>query len=339
MVKDYYTSLEIEKNANDEEIKKAYRKLSKKYHPDLNQSNPKAEEKFKEIAEAYEVLSDKEKKQNYDMYGSPEGRGHNPFNGGPINMEDLFDNFFGGTNPFNGRSNHQRKNKGSDIRVNIQLNLYDILTGVEKKIKYKKNESCGGCKGSGGKSTVCTRCKGRGMLNQIQNTPFGRLQSTVHCPVCKGEGHILVNRCTSCGGIGIIKKEEILEFIIPPGIMDGEILALAGKGNAIKNGNNGDLLINIIEIPHPKFRRNGIDIHQRLNLKYKDLVLGAPIELETLDGKIRINIKKGTQVGHILRVPSKGLKRDNRVGDMLVEIWLEIPTEIKNEERSIIDQL
>ena len=336
MPKDYYNILEIEKNASEGEIKKAYRKLSKKYHPDINTSNPQAEDKFKEIAEAYDILSTKEKKQNYDTYGSADGKS---FSSGGMNMNDIFDSFFGGGNPFNRGNRRNQRKKGSDIRVSIKLNIYDIFSGIEKKIKYKKNETCSTCKGTGGKSTMCNKCGGRGILTQLQNTPFGRLQNTIQCPSCGGEGHILVNRCIICNGMGINKKEEILEFIIPQGIMDGEILVINAKGNGIKNGINGDLLINIIEIPHSRFKRNGIDIHQRLNLTYKDLVLGAPIEVETLNGKIRINIKEGTPVGHILRVPSKGLKRDNRIGDMLVEIWVEIPKEIKKEERSIIEQL
>ena len=339
MSKDYYTILGVGKNDTDDTIKKAYRKLSKKFHPDINQSNPHAEDQFKEVAEAYEVLSDKEKKYNYDRYGSSDGINNHSSGNSNFNMDDIFNNFFGGNNPFNNRQNRKGINKGSNIKINIKITLEEVLVGVEKKIKYRKHDKCIRCKGTGGKSMGCNKCNGRGIMAQIQSTPFGRIQNTITCPHCRGEGSILINPCLGCEGKGSKIKEETLECVIPPGIMDGEILVIEKNGNFIKNGINGDLLINIIEVPHHQFKRNGIDIHQRLNLKYKDLVLGSPIEVETLNGKIRINIKAGTQVGHILRVPSKGLKRENHIGDMLVEIWVEIPTNIKNKEKTIIDQL
>lgn len=339
MSKDYYNILGVEKNAGESVIKKAYRKLSKKYHPDINQSDPQAEDQFKEVAEAYGVLSNKEKKQNYDTYGSVDGINNHSFGNANFNMDDIFNSFFGGNNPFNSRNTKKGINKGSDIKIVIRIILEEVFTGIEKKIKYRKNDKCIICNGTGGKSIGCNKCNGKGIMSQIQTTPLGRIQSTVTCPHCGGAGHILINPCRGCMGKGSKIKEETLEFVIPPGIMDGEILVIERSGNFIKNGINGDLLINIIEVPHHKFKRNGIDIHQRLNLKYKDLVLGSSIELETLNGKIRINIKAGTQVGHILRVPSKGLKRDRRIGDMLVEIWVEIPINIKNEEKSIIEQL
>jgi len=254
-------------------------------------------------------------------------------------MDDILNNFFGNSNQFSGRSKRKNIIKGSNIRVNIKITLEEVFEGIQKKIKYKKHQKCKKCNGSGGKVKGCNKCNGKGVMVQIQNTPFGKIQNTVTCPYCRGEGSILINPCQDCEGKGSKIKEEILEFDIPHGIMDGEILIIGGKGNYIKNGVNGDLLVNIIENPHHKFKRSGIDIHQRLNLKYKDLVLGAPIELETLNGKIRINIKAGTQVGHILRVPSKGLKRENNTGDMLVEIWVDIPTNIKIQEKSIIEQL
>ena len=277
----------------------------------------------------------KKKKQNYDRYGSIDGINNNDFGNQGFNMEDIFNNFFGGNNRFNKKG----INKGSNIKIAIKITLEEVFAGVEKKIKYRKNDKCIICNGTGGKSVGCNKCNGRGIMTQIQTTPFGRIQNTVACPHCRGEGSILINPCQGCVGKGGKIKEEILEFVIPPGIMDGEILVIERSGNFIKNGINGDLLINIIEVPHHKFKRSGIDIHQRLNLKYKELVLGSSIELETLNGKIRINIKAGTQVGHILRVPSKGLKREGRIGDMLVEIWLEVPTSIKIEEKSIIEQL
>ena len=336
MTKDYYEVLGVDKSVDDPSLKKAYRKLSKQYHPDVNPDDPKSEEKFKEVAEAYGILSNKEKRQNYDMYGSATG-GRNPFNEGNFNMDDIFNSFFGGGNPFS--NNRQHKRRGSDIRVNIRVTIEDIFQGTNKKIKYKRKEECNNCKGSGGKHTHCAQCHGRGVVNQIHSTPMGRIQNTVHCPSCGGKGKIITNPCTSCHGQGVRPKEEILEFNIPQGIMDGEVLALRGKGNAVQDGIYGDLLINIIEIPHEKFKRMGLDIHYRINLSYKALVLGSPAEIETLDGKIRINVKKGTPVGHILRVPNKGLRRDNQQGDMLIEVWLEIPQNLNEEEKKIISQI
>lgn len=337
MTKDYYEVLGVDKTVDDPSLKKAYRKLSKQYHPDVNPENPQAEEKFKEVAEAYGVLSNKEKRQNYDTYGSATGGGGNPFGGGSVNMDDIFNSFFGGGNPFSQRG--QQKRRGSDIRVNIRVSIEDIFQGTHKKIKYKRKEECDSCKGTGGKHTHCTQCKGRGVVNQILSTPMGRIQNTVHCPACGGKGKNITHPCNNCHSQGVKPNEEILEFNIPQGIMDGEVLALRGKGNAIQDGICGDLLVNIIQIPHEKFRRTGLDIHQRINLSYKDLVLGTATEIETLDGKIRINVKKSTSVGHILRVPNKGLRRDNQQGDMLIEVWLDIPKDVSDEEKKIIEQL
>lgn len=335
MTKDYYKVLGVEKSVDESSLKKAYRKLSKKYHPDVNPDDPKSEEKFKEVAEAYDVLSNKEKRQNYDMYGNASGGG-NPFGGGNMNMDDIFNSFFG-QNPFGQR--RSRKKRGSDIRVNIKVNIFDVFGGVHKKIKYKRKDICKECNGSGGKNNVCNKCKGSGQISHVRNTPFGNMQTAGMCGACMGKGKIIIDPCKKCKSDGTIIIEEILEFDIPSGIMDGEILALRGKGNSIQEGIPGDLLINIVEIPHDNFLRNGLDIHQRVNLTYKELVLGSPKEITTLDGKIRINIKKGTAVGHILRVPQKGLKRDKIVGDMMIEVWLKIPENIDEKEKEIIAQL
>jgi len=337
MTKDYYEVLGVDKNVDDSALKKAYRKLSKTYHPDVNPDNPEAEEKFKEIAQAYNVLSDKDKRRNYDTYGSAEGMG-NPFGGqSGFNMDDIFNSFFGGGNS---RSTQRRRtHRGSDIRVNIKLDIFDIHRGSHKKIKYKRNDNCKTCNSTGGKTNPCGTCGGKGTIVQIQTTPFGKIQNTGLCPQCRGEGKIIIDPCKTCKGKGTTTNEELLEFDIPKGIMDGEVLSIRSKGNAIKNGINGDLLINIVEISHDTFRRKGLDIHQRLILPYKDLVLGTPVEVDTLDGKIRINVKEGTSVGHVLRVPAKGLYREGQQGDMMIEVWLNIPTNLTDEEKIKIDQL
>jgi molecular chaperone DnaJ len=335
MSKDYYNILGVTKESTDKEIKKAYRTLSKKYHPDLNPDNEEAESKFKDIAESYTVLSNKEKKNNYDTFGDPNGQPQNPF--GDAGMDDIFSQFFGGGNPFAGGG--RRRVKGSDIRVNIHMSLEEMYSGVHKKIKYRRNKKCGTCNGTGGDSNKCGGCNGQGMVNQVQQTPMGRFQTTVSCPKCDGSGQVITKPCGGCTANGVMLSEEQLSFDIPKGIMDGESLRVSGKGNSIKNGVDGELFINIIEKSHDKFVRKGLDIHQRVNLPYKNLVLGSPIEVDTIDGKIRMNVKEGTQVGTMLRIPQKGFIRDNQKGDMIVEVWLDIPKEISDKEKDIIKSL
>ncbi len=333
MSKDYYNILGVNKEANESEIKKSYRKLSKKYHPDVNPNNKESEDKFKEIAEAYSVLSDSEKRSNYDRFGSADGRGGNPF--GDMGMDDIFSQFFGG-----GRQRQNRRRKGNDIRVNIKLSLEDIYNGVNKKIKYRKTNKCSECNNTGGESSKCTTCNGQGVINQVQNTPFGRIQNSVMCSNCQGSGEMIVKPCGSCGGNGTKMGEVEYEFEIPKGLMDGEMLRVGGMGNAIKKGIDGDLIINIVEIPHDKFRRVGNDIHQTLNLTYKDLVLGNDdVQVDTMNGKIKIKIKKGTDIGTMLRIPTKGFIRGNETGDMLLEVWLDIPKEVSKEDEEKINSL
>ena len=333
MSKDYYNILGVNKEANESEIKKSYRKLSKKYHPDVNPNNKESEDKFKEIAEAYSVLSDSEKRSNYDRFGSADGRGGNPF--GDMGMDDIFPQFFGG-----GRQRQNRRRKGNDIRVNIKLSLEDIYNGVNKKIKYRKTNKCSECNNTGGESSKCTTCNGQGVINQVQNTPFGRIQNSVMCSNCQGSGEMIVKPCGSCGGNGTKMGEVEYEFEIPKGLMDGEMLRVGGMGNAIKKGIDGDLIINIVEIPHDKFRRVGNDIHQTLNLTYKDLVLGNDdVQVDTMNGKIKIKIKKGTDIGTMLRIPTKGFIRGNETGDMLLEVWLDIPKEVSKEDEEKINSL
>jgi len=332
MSKDYYNILGVTKESTSKEIKKAYRNLSKKYHPDLNPEDKESENKFKEIAEAYSILSDKEKKSNYDRFGDPSGQPQNPF--GDAGMDDIFASFFGG-----GRNGGRRRVKGSDIRVNIHMTLEEIYTGTHKTIKYRRNKKCGTCNGTGGDSNACGNCKGQGAVNQIQQTPMGRIQTTVSCPSCGGSGQVITNPCGGCSANGVMVSEEQLSFDIPKGIMDGESLRVSGKGNSIKNGVDGELFINIVEKPHDKFRRSGLDIHQRVNLLYKDLVLGSSIEVDTIDGKILMTVKGGTQVGSMLRVPQKGFIRDSNKGDMIVEVWMDVPKEVSDEQKDIIKSL
>jgi molecular chaperone DnaJ len=329
MNKDYYEILGVGRNADESEIKKAYRKLSKEYHPDLNPDNKEAEEKFKSIAEAYSVLSDKEKKLNYDRFGNTDGS-TNPFAG--MNMDDILSSFYSNTN--------KRTIKGGDIRINVKLTLEEMYNGVQKKVIYKKLSKCEPCGGKGGETINCGTCNGIGMVTQTQNTPFGKIQSTVQCPYCSGSGSIISKKCGTCSGNGVNGKDIPFDFELPKGVMDGEMLRVFGMGNSVRNGIDGDLLINIIEVPHEKFKRVGLDIHQKINLTYKDLVLGNDsVEVDTMDNKIRFKIGSGTKVGTMLRVPNKGFVREGLNGDMLLEIWLDIPTNIDEEEKEKINLL
>ena len=337
MSKDYYGILGVSKDANESEIKKSYRKLSKQYHPDVNPDNKEAEEKFKDIAEAYSVLSDSEKRSNYDRFGSADGRG-NPF--GDMDMGDIFSQFFGGGSPFSNGRQQSRRRKGNDIRINLKMSLEDIYSGINKKIKYKKSNKCSDCNNTGGKHDTCIECNGKGMKIQVQKTPFGMMQQSVMCSRCQGSGNMLIKPCSICQGSGVTLKEMEYEFNIPKGLMDGEMLRVGGLGNAIKNGVDGDLIINIVEQPHEYFIRMGNDIKQVLNLSYKDLVLGnEEVIVKTMEGKIKIKIKGGTKVGSMLRIPNKGFKRENHIGDMLLEVWLDIPENVSEEEKEKINSL
>lgn len=328
MSKDYYGILDVTPTATEKEIKKAYRKIALKYHPDRNPDNKEAEDKFKEAAEAYEVLSDKTKRDNYDRYGTADGpSGGRGFD--PRDFEQMFNQSF----------NRQRQRKGSDIRISLQLTIKDIFTGVHKKIKYKRKDTCGDCSGEGGETERCTVCNGSGFVNITQSTPWGVVQTMTTCENCGGGGKSIKTPCGTCNGQGSVDKEDMVEFDVPRGIFGNEYLTIHNKGNSIKGGVNGDFIVSVVEMPDDKFVRKGLDIAQRITLSYKDLVLGTPSEVETLDGRIRITVKEGTPIGHILRVPRKGLVRDDRIGDMLIEVWLDVPQNVSDEEKEIIKQL
>jgi molecular chaperone DnaJ len=334
MGKNYYNILGVDKGVSDGDLKKAYRKLSKKYHPDLNPDNKEAEEKFKDIAEAYDVLSNKEKRQNYDMFGDPNGGmnyGGDPFGGG---MGDIFNQFFGRR----GRS-QVRKPRGKDLRINIKVTLEEIYKGVQKTFKYKHNVKCNSCDGFGGEADLCTQCNGTGNIVQMVNTPIGRMRQETACPHCAGQGKIIKKFCGDCGGKGTKNVEEKLTVDVPQGITDGQILVSKGGGDYIRNGLSGDLLLQIVELPHERFIRGGIDLHHKLKIPYETLILGGPIEVETIDGKIRMNIKEGTDIGETLRVPKKGLQKDGVKGDLLLETWLDLPKKPSKEYKDVVESL
>lgn len=352
--RDYYEILEVSKSATPEEIKKAYRKQALKYHPDKNPGDKTAEEKFKEAAEAYEVLSNPEKRSRYDRYGHS-GVGSSGGFGGGMTMEDIFSHFgdifsdfgFGGFGGFGGTSRHSRQtNKGSNLRVKVKLNLEEIAKGVEKKLKVTKYVSCKECKGTGARDhsayTTCSSCRGSGYVTRVTNTFLGQMQSTTVCPHCGGEGKIIAQKCTVCHGEGIVKDTEIISVKIPAGVAEGMQMTVSGKGNAARRGGiNGDLLVLIEEEQHPHLIRDGNDLLYNLYISIPQASLGTQIEVPTIDGKAKIKIEPGTQPGKILRLRGKGLPEVNSYGrgDLLVSINVWVPKNLSREEARILEKL
>lgn len=357
--RDYYEVLGVNKNASADEIKKAYRKKAIEFHPDKNPGDKAAEEKFKEAAEAYEVLSDSQKRQRYDQFGHAgvNGAAGGGFGGG-MSMDDIFAHFgdiFGGHFGFGdtgfghfGGSGRRgaRVRKGSDLRVKVKLNLSEIANGVEKKIKVKKFVSCQHCNGSGaahGSEPVsCTTCHGSGRITRVQNTILGQMQTQSECPTCQGEGKTIRDKCTHCNGEGIIREDEIININIPAGVMEGMQLSMSGKGNAARRGGvNGDLLILIEEEKHPDLIRDENDLIYNLLITVPTAILGGSIEVPTVDGKVKVNIAPGTQPGKILRLRGKGLPSVNRygTGDLLINIGVYIPENLNKEEKNMMEKL
>ena len=355
--RDYYEILEVSKSASAAEIKKAYRKKAIQFHPDKNPGDKASEEKFKEAAEAYEVLSDPDKRQRYNQYGhagvgSAAGGG---FGGASMNMEDIFSQFgnifgghFGGFGGFGGsqRGGGQRVRRGSDLRVKVKLTLSEIATGVEKKIKVKKYVSCSHCNGTGGahgsSTTTCTTCNGQGRVTRLQQTILGQMQTAVECPTCGGDGKIIKEKCTHCSGEGIVREDEIITINIPAGVMEGMQLSVSGKGNAaLRGGVNGDLLVLVEEEAHPELIRDENDLIYNLLLTVPMATLGGSVEVPTVEGKVKVTIAPGTQPGKVLRLRGKGLPSVNRygTGDLLVNIGVYIPENLNKEEKASIEKL
>ena len=356
--RDYYEVLGVSKTATADEIKKAYRKLAVKYHPDKNPGDKEAEEKFKEAAEAYDVLSDPQKRQRYDQFGhagmgggASQG-GFGGFSGGGMSMEDIFSQFgdifgghFGGGGFSGGSRGARRVNRGSDLRVKVKLNLKEIATGVEKKIKVKKYVPCQHCNGTGAEGNsykTCDTCKGSGVVTRIANTILGQMQTQTTCPTCGGEGKIIEKKCPHCAGEGIVKDEEIITLNIPAGVAEGMQLSMRGKGNAARHGGvNGDLLILIEEEPHPDLIRDDCDLIYNLLLTVPQAALGASVEVPTVDGKAKVKIEPGTQPGKVLRLRNKGLPSVNGygTGDLLVNVSVYIPENLSAAETKALTDL
>lgn len=358
--RDYYEVLEVSKTASADEIKKAYRKKAIQYHPDKNPGDKEAEEKFKEAAEAYDVLSNPDKRAKYDQFGFEGlnagaggfgGGGFGGFSGQSMSMDDIFSMFgdiFGGGGGFGGsrQQRGERRFRGADIRIKVSLTLEEINKGVTKKFKVKKMVPCEHCQGSGAKEgskpEICPDCKGTGTVLRTQQSFFGMVQTQTACPRCGGEGKIIKDRCPHCGGDGVVAGEEIVEVTIPAGVAEGMQLSVEGKGNAGKhNGLNGNLLIVIEEVEHKELIRDENDLVYNLMLTVPQAILGGTVEIPTLDGAVKVKIESGTQPGKILRLRGKGLPvlNSSRRGDMIVNIGVYIPETLSREEKQMVEKL
>lgn len=352
--KDYYEILDVKRNATQTEIKSAYRKKALQYHPDKNPGDHTAEEKFKEAAEAYEILGNEQKRARYDQYGHAGVEGSaGGFGGGGMTMEDIFSHFgdifgggFGGFGGFSSGRRGRRVNKGSNLRVKVKLSLSDIANGVEKKIRVNKYVSCKVCDGTGARNGTafsdCSACHGTGQVTRISNTFLGQMQSTSTCPSCGGDGRVITSKCSTCYGEGIVKETEVVKLSIPAGVAEGMQMSVTGKGNAARRGGiNGDLLVVIEEEKHPELIRDGNDLIYFLYLSLPDAALGVPVEIPTMDGKVKIKIEPGTQPGKILRLRNKGIPEINGYGrgDLLVKINVWVPKNLTREESMMLEKL
>jgi molecular chaperone DnaJ len=358
--RDFYEILEVERNATPEKVKKAYRQMAMKYHPDRNAGNKEAEEKFKEAAEAYEVLSDPEKKQRYDQYGHEGLRGTNYRDFHDINdifstFSDVFSGGFGGSifnEMFTGgqrsrrRSSTQHGQPGSDLRVRLSLKLEEIASGVEKKIKVKRQKKCDICSGSGAKTSsgksTCPQCGGSGELRQVSRSMFGQFVNITTCPLCEGEGRIVKDPCLSCHGEGRVQGESTIKVNVPAGVTEGNYIPLQGQGNAGRRGGPaGDLIVVIEEEPHQHFKRNGDDIIYELWISYPTAALGGDVEIPTLTGKAKLSIDSGTPGGRMLRMRERGIPHLNNYGrgDELVRVNVWVPAKLNAKEKELLREL
>ena len=355
--RDYYEVLGVDKNATEDQIKKAYRKIAIKYHPDRNPGDKNAEEKFKEAAEAYDVLHDPQKRQQYDQFGF-DGPGMGGFGGGfsgGVSMDDIFSMFgdvFGGRGGFGGfgggRSRQPAQFRGADLRLKVKLTLQEIATGTTKKFKVRKDVSCPHCHGSGAEagssSETCPNCHGSGVEIRTQQSIFGMMQTQSTCHVCGGEGTIIKNKCAHCHGEGVVKGEEVVEINIPAGVAEGMVVNVPGKGNAGRhNGVNGDIQVFIEEEPNDTFIRDGNNLLYNLLLDFPTAALGGTVDIPTIEGNtVKIKIEPGTQPGKTLRLRDKGLDPvrgyGNEKGDLIVNISVYVPKTLSKEEKKAVEQ-
>ena len=354
--RDYYEVLGVDKNATEDQIKKAYRTIAIKYHPDRNPGNKEAEEKFKEAAEAYDVLHDPQKRQRYDQFGfsGPAGGGFDPFGGATMNMDDIFSMFgdiFGGRAGFSGFGGGRpsaQQHRGTDLRLKLKLTLEEISKGVTKKFKVRKDVPCSHCQGSGAEAgsgdEICQTCHGSGVITHTTQSIFGMMQQQSVCPTCNGEGQVIKNKCKHCGGTGIEKGEEVVEINIPAGVAEGMVVNVPGKGNAGKhNGIAGDIQVFIEEEENDTFVRDGNDLIYNLLLDFPTAALGGEVEIPTIDGgKLKVKLENGTQPGKTLRLRGKGLPAvqgyGSGKGDLVVNISVYVPKTLSREEKEAVEK-
>ena len=362
--RDYYEVLGVDKNASADEIKKAYRKLAVKYHPDKNPDNKEAEEKFKEAAEAYSVLSDADKKARYDQFGHAGVDGAGPdFSQGFGNLNDILNDLFGGAfgggfgggfggfgGGFGGGRGGQRQQRvyrGRDIRVRVKLTLEEIAKGVEKEISIEKSVPCSECGGKGAKNSsdikTCSACNGTGQVQRVVNSFLGQTVTYSTCQQCGGEGKVITNPCRSCGGTGLVRKRETIKVKIPAGVEAGMQLTIQGEGHAAKNnGINGDLLVVIEEQEHPNLKREGSNLYYTKIISLPDAILGAEVEIPCLDGPYKVKVDAGTQSGTVVRLRGKGLPTVNGyggIGDLYVKFAVWIPKKLDREDKAVIESI
>ncbi len=358
-MRDLYEILGVSKNASEDDIKKAYRKLAMKYHPDRNPGDKEAEKKFKEAAEAYSILNDPEKRAQYDQFGHAGvglgDTGQTGYGGFHMSMDDIFSQFgdiFGGRNPFEdifgGRSTRTRRHirKARDLRITIELEPLEILKGVEKQVKIKRYETCETCHGSGARPGTqpgrCKQCGGSGQIRQISRTFFGQSVMVTDCPICRGEGEVIENPCVDCGGRGVKKKKVSLKINIPAGVASGNYMTLEGQGNKGGKGvHAGDLVVFFEEKEHPYFIRRGRDVLIEAHLTVAKAVMGSTIEIPTIEGRASLKIPPGIQPGQVLRMRGKGYPklRGGQRGDQLVKIQVDIPKSLSRKEKELYAEL
>lgn len=354
--RDYYEVLGVSKDASEDEIKKAYRKIAIKYHPDRNPGNKEAEEKFKEAAEAYDVLHDAQKRQQYDQFGfnGPGAGGFGGFSGASMNMDDIFSMFgdifggrAGGFGGFGGGGQRRpQQHRGSDLRLKVKLSLSEVATGVTKKFKVRKDMNCTHCHGSGaeaGSATeTCPTCHGSGVITHTTQSIFGMMQTQGVCPTCNGEGKVIKNKCKHCGGTGVEKGEEVVEINIPAGVAEGMVVNVPGKGNAGQhNGINGDIQVFIEEEENDTFVRDGNDLIYNLLLDFPTAALGDDVEIPTIEGtKLKVKLEAGTQPGKTLRLRGKGLPSvqgyGHGKGDLIVQVSVYVPKTLSKDEKEAL---
>lgn len=348
--RDYYEVLGVDKGASDADIKKAYRKLAKQYHPDVNPGDKEAEASFKEVNEAYQILSDPQKKAQYDQFGhaGTDPNGFGGFGGGGFGdfdfggIGDIFDTFFGGGMGSRTR-NRNGPQKGADLKYSMEIAFEEAAFGIEKEINISRMETCATCTGTGAKpgtsASTCKHCNGTGQVQIKQSTPFGQFVNVKTCDVCRGEGKIITDPCTTCGGKGRVKKPVKLKINIPAGIDDGQTISLRGEGEpGLKGGPAGDLFISIRVKPHALFQRQGNDVVCEIPITFVQAALGAELEVPTLDGKVKYSIPEGTQTGSVFRLKTKGIPfiRGNGRGDQYVKVNVEVPKRLNEKQKTLL---